>query len=216
MELKYNNWNDITVNVFERLKAIKIESNDILDELNTNISILSVLCDVDEDTIANLEVGEFNRLLNQTSFLAEMPKAKIQDKYVINGKQYEVHLAINQMSMAQYIDFQTFCKEKDKYMKNIIACFLIPKGKKYGEGYEIEDVLKDIGDMSIVNAHSIMFFFIISFRALTKTMLTYLVKKMRKEMKKEKNIEIVNKMKEAISQIEVAMTLVENGDGLIG
>ena len=218
MELKYKCWRDITINVFQRLMEIdnNILTGDIdIDNINKNISLLSIICDVDEDTIADLDINEFGRLVRQTTFLENMPKAEIKDKYKINGKDYYVHLNLQEMTMAQYIDFQTFIKDKDKYTKEIIACFLIPKGKKYGDDYRIADVVNEIGEyMSIVDAHSIFFFFTLSFQSLTKVTLNYLSKKMKKMMKKEKNEEMKNKMKEAIEQIQIVQALVQDGVGL--
>ena len=132
MELKYKNWNDITIGVYNKLnKLLKFEPTDdvVMDELNLTIQILSVLCDVDEDVIGDLTRSEFAELAAQCAFLQELPKVKIKDKYTINGKEYTVQFNVQDMTMAQYIDYQTFIKEQDKYMSNILACFLIPKGK---------------------------------------------------------------------------------------
>lgn len=187
VELKYRNWNEININTFQKLQnvlAMEKMGDDVIDGINQNISILSILCDVEEDVISNLTGKEYNQLLSEIEFLNELPKVKIKDSYVINNKKYDVALNIDKLTMAQYIDFQTFCKDKDKYMKELLTCFLIPKGKKYGEGYNLNDVKNDIGEhLSIVDAHSMMFFFILSFQTLTKTTLHYFVKKMKKQMK---------------------------------
>lgn len=215
MELKFRNWNEISVNTFKKLQEIQFNQEDELEVLDANVRILALLCDVDEDEIGDLTKSEFQRLLNQTAFLKEMPKAKINDKYVINGNKYNVHLKLQEMSISQYIDFQTFCKEKEKNIAEIIACFLIPKGKKYGDGYNIGDVVNDIGEyMSIVDAYSIMFFFTLLFQSLTKAMLSYSIKQMKKEMKKMSNEEEKQKIREAITSIQAVKNLVNAGVGL--
>lgn len=218
MKLKYTNWKDITVDLFlniqQRLSMIEKTGDEDIDNINRYIVIISCLSDKDEDVVADLDVNEFGRLVRKTAFLNDMPKAEIKDRYKVNGNIYDVYLNLQQMTMAQYIDFQTFYKEKDKYTKQILACFLIPKGKKYCEDYKIEDVINDIGKMSIVDAYSIMFFFTLIFTNLTKTMLGYSTKKMKKMMRKEKNEEKKKKIQEAITQIQMVQTLVENGDGL--
>lgn len=213
MELKYKSWNDISINTFNKLKEIRINSNDSIELLDSNIALLSILCDVDEDTIASLTTSEFSTLLSQTSFLSELPKVKIQDNYTINGNKYEVFLTLKDMSVAQYIDFQTFYKEQDKYYKELLACFLIPKGKKYGEGYDIQKVIDDIGNhLSIVDGNSILFFFVLLYRSLTKAMLTYSIRQMKKA-KKKLSKEEQKKIDLAIEETKRAMTLVENGYG---
>lgn len=211
MELKYKNWNDININIFQKLQSLlnnTVRTDDeLIDTINDNITLLSILCDVDEDEIANLSQSEFSNLIKQTSFLQTMPKAKIKNSYIINGKKYNVYYSIQDMSMSQYIDFQTFCKEKDKYIKEILGCFLIPVGCKYGDGYKISDVVEDIGNhLSIVDAHSIMFFFTLLYRTLTKTTLGYLEKKMKK-MKKKMTQEQITKTEEAITAMKAVVDL---------
>lgn len=216
MELKYKNWNDITIGVYNKLnKLLKFEPTDdvVMDELNLTIQILSVLCDVDEDVIGDLTRSEFAELAAQCAFLQELPKVKIKDEYWINDKLYQVQFNVQDMTMAQYIDYQTFIKEQDKYMSNILACFLIPKGKKYGDGYNLQEVVNDIENyFSIVDAHSVCFFFTLLFQSLTKVMLTYLVKKMKKGMKKMTQEE-KEKTQEAIDHLNKVISLVKNGDG---
>lgn len=213
IELKYKSWKEISINTFNKLKEIRINSNDSLELLDSNIALLSILCDVDEDTIASLTTSEFSTLLSQTTFLSTLPKVKIQDTYTINGNKYEVFLSLKDMSVAQYIDFQTFYKDQDKYYKELLACFLIPKGKKYGEDYDIQKVIDDIGNhLSIVDANSILFFFVLLFQSLTKATLTYSIRQMKKARKKM-NKEEQEKIDMAIAEMKRAMTLVENGYG---
>ena len=218
MELKYKNWKEISINTFKKLqdvlKDVIITDDATLNNLNSNIAMLSVLCDVDEDTIASLSTSEFVKLVNDSNFLSDMPKVKITDTYVINGKVYKVFLSLKNMSVAQYIDFQTFYKDYDKYTRELLACFLIPEGKRYGEDYDIAEVITDIGNhMSIVDAHSILFFFVILYQSLTKTILNYSIKDMKKMMRKEKNKEQRMKMEQAIMEMKKARDLVANGNG---
>lgn len=219
IELKYKNWNEININTFQKLQSLinqEKTGDEQMDNLNINITMLSILCDVDEDTIADLSIDEFTELSKQCVFINNIPKAKIKDRYTINGQIYDVQFNLQDMTMSQYIDFQTFCKDRDKYMREIIACFLIPKGKKYGEGYRLSDVIEDIGNhFSIVDAYSVCFFFIISFQSLTKATLRCLVKKMKREMKKMNKTE-QEKIQNAIDQLNKVVNLVGNGDLPIG
>lgn len=220
MELKYKNWKEISVNTFKKLQAninnAEEDGDNMLNNLNKEIAMLAVLCDVDEDDIANLTQNEFSKLLTQTNFLADMPKVKVTDKYRINGADYQVFLSLKQMTVSQYIDFQTFYADTEKYFCELLACFLIPKGKKYGEGYDIDVVVRDIGEhLSIVDANSILFFFALLYRSLTKAMLSYSVRQMKKLMKKMKDKAEKTKLQTAIAEMEKAMSLLTNGDGSI-
>lgn len=218
MELKYKNWKEISINTFKKLQNVisdvPVTDDATLNNINSNIAMLSVLCDVDEDVIASLSTSEFVKLVNDSNFLSEMPKVKITDTYVINGKVYKVFLSLKNMSVAQYIDFQTFYKEYDKYTRELLACFLIPEGKRYGEDYDIAEVITDIGEhLSIVDANSILFFFVILYQSLTKTTLNCSIKDMKKMMRKEKNKEQRMKMEQAIMELKKARDLVTNGNG---
>lgn len=211
MKLKYKNWTDINVNTFKRLRDIKTDIHSDIDALEANISLLSILCDCSEDDISNLNTSTFTKLLQQTDFLKSLPKIDIKDKYVINGKKYELFLTMKEMSVAQYIDFQTYFKEKDKYFNELLSIFLIPKGKKYNEGYDIAEVINDIGEhLSILDANSIMFFFVISFQSLTKVTLNSLIKRLKK-MKNEVEKE---KLEKAITELKKIQVLVD-GVGFI-
>lgn len=217
MELKYKNWEEISVNVFEeltnRINDVEETGNEQIDTLNKQIAILSVLCDVDEDTIASLHTTEFSRLVSATDFLNETPKKNVIDKVTLNGKEYEIFLSVGDMSMSQFIDFQRLFPERDKNFSRLLSIFILPKGKEYCDGYRIEEVIKDIGDyLPITDANNIMFFFAIAYQSLTKVTLTCLTKQMKKLMKKEKNKDRVVKLKEAIMNIQTAKDLLESGD----
>lgn len=220
IELKYKNWEEISVNVFERLtKAIdnaEVTGNDYLDLLNKQIAIISVLSDVDEDTVANLNTAEFNMLVRQTNFLNTQPKKNIINKVKLNGKDYEIFLNIQNMTVSQYIDFQTLYPQRDKKFKEILSIFILPKGKSYGEDYDVADVINDIGEyLPITDANNIMFFFALAYQSLTKVMLNCLVKDMKKMKKREKDQDKVAMIQQAIEKIQEAKASVENGDGYI-
>lgn len=220
IKLKYDSWDKITVDVFYELQhriddAERDENNDIT-LLNKQIAIISVLADVDEDIVGDLNTNEFGELVKQCDFLTNMPKVKITDKYTIGKNEYRVFLDITNMTMNQYIDFQKLYVDRDKNFKQLLACFLLPKGKKtYCEGYDVKEVVDDIGNMKITDANSIMFFFVLAYQSLTKTMLNYSIKMLRKAMKKEKNKEEQMKIQEAIKKIQEAVNLAENGVGNI-
>ena len=217
IELKYKNWKEISINVFQKLQNLNLNnSSDIIDEIDDNVKILSILCDVDEDTIADLEVGEYKTLVSQCAFLNEMPKVKIKDEYWINDKLYQVQYGVQNMTMAQYIDYQTYLKDSSKYTKEIVSCFVFPKGKKYGEDYNLNETIEDIGNyFSIVDALSVCFFFTMLFRSLTTATLGCLVKKMKRG-KKKMNKEQQAQVQRAIDELNKVIHLVKSGDGFTG
>ena len=212
IDIKYKSWKNITIAIFDKIKDVKIEEDYTQETmLQKNIELLTILCDCSEEDIINLPLNEFNELIKKTEFLKELPKVNMNDYYEINGNVYEVHRNLREMLTSQYIDFQTLSKEKDKNLANILACFLIPKGKRYGEDYDVITVAEEIyNHFNIVDARSIMFFFTLLFQSLTKTILTYSIKQMKRATKSK---EMEQQIKELEQNLMLAKNLVENGIG---
>lgn len=217
IKIKYDSWDKVTVNVYDRLQSAvanaEVTGIEEVDLVNKEIAIIATLADVDEDAIADLTHSEFVRLSKQCNFISQMPKVDIRDNYTLNGKKYNVFRDIQNMTMSQYVDFQLLYKDRDKNFKQLLACFLIPKGKQYGE-YNVAEVIEDIGNhLSITDANSILFFFVIAFQSLIKTMVNYSIKQMKKLMKQEKDRERAMTIKEAIEKMEEAANLANDGVG---
>ena len=217
MDLKYKSWKDITIDVYEKIRAIKAdELNTDEQALDLNIKLLSILCDVDEDTITDLPITEFSNLVSKTEFLKDMPKYTIESTYKVGDRFFDVQTNLRAMTTAQFIDFQTLVKEQDKNLSNLLACFMLPKGKKYGEDYDIIEVAEYLKkNMSIAIARSVMFFFTLEYQVLQKVMLDYSIKEMKREMKNEENEETKKKMEEAIQQMMQLKDLIKSGAGSI-
>lgn len=215
MKLVKDSWNKINIDCYEQLRKLKLNETDELNNLNEQITLLSILCEVDEDEIVELTTEEFKELLSQTTFLNELPKVKIQPYYTLNGKEYEVFLNLKNMTVAQYLDFQTFYKDQDKYFKELLSIFVIPKDKKYNTDYNIEEVINEIGEyMSIVDAYSILFFFTLLYQNLMLSTVEYSIREMMK-MKRNLSKEEKEKLKEAVMEMEKAKVLMKNGGGFI-
>lgn len=217
IELKYKNWKDITIEIYDKIRALETEIVTQEQALDVNVKLLSILCDVDELTIINLPLTEFTILVGKAEFLKEMPKYTIEQYYYDNkGRVYEVQMNLREMTTAQFIDFQTFVKDKDKNFKHLLACFLLPKGKKYGEDYDIIEVAEHLyKNMSIATARSVMFFFILQYQALQQVMLNYSIREVKKQMKKTKNKEAKKNMEMALQQMMQLKSLIKNGVGSI-
>lgn len=220
MDLKYNEWSKISVNKYNELNKVlrgDYNTGDFdLDLIDQHIDIISVLNDSTPDEIGLLTPYEFGEYVKELSFLKKMPRVDINTKYILNGKEYNVFLEMRDMNISQFIDFQTLYKDKENKMKELLACFVLPKGRKYGDGYDIMEVINDIGEyMCIVDANSILFFFTLLYRSLLKAILNYYTSQLKKLMKREENREKANKMRIAIQRIQQAMSLIENGDGHI-
>lgn len=199
-----DNYNDLTVGKYQEIRVVL--NGEIVDEYSTNIQLVSILSDMTEDEVLSLELTQYKALNQKLSFLLqEPPKRMIANVYKIGGYELETMLAIDKMSVAQYVDYQTFVKDTDKFLVEMLSIFLIPKGHKYNEGYDIIEVQKAIRDnLSIVDAMSLSAFFLLWSQSLMKATLTCLTKKAKKMKKKMKNPMEIQKMEEAIANLENA------------
>lgn len=215
IELKYGSWKDITIEVYDKIRDLDVDIKSEEEALDVNVKLLSILCDVSEDEIINLPLTEFTILVGKTEFLKEMPKYTVEQYYEIGkGRVFEVQMNLREMTTAQFIDFQTLIKNQEKNTANILACFMLPKGKKYAEDYDVIEVAEYLyKNMSIATARSVMFFFILQYQALQQVMLNYSIKELKKSLKKEKNEEMKMKLEEALHQLMQVKHLISTGVG---
>lgn len=213
MELKYKCWEDISLGKFTEIESI---AKSDLSDIDRVSYFLTILTDSDLKTIENLPMTEYGRLATEMSFIYDMPKVEIKDKYVINGKKYDLCTNFKNFTAAQYIDFQTLYKDVENNKSQLLALFLIPEECKYSDGYDVDDVAQDIEEhLSIVDATACMLFFSLLYKGLTIATLTYSLKQMKKEMKREKNEIIKEKMRIAIEKTKENLHLLKNMDGML-
>ena len=151
-----------------------------------------------EDEIWNLNWQDFRNLQVESLWMEEF-KLKENIKFntiEINGEKYSIDTNLQNFTVAQYIDFQTFFpkrKDNPRTIGNILACFIIPQGKKYAEGYNIQELVDNINsNLDIMTANEIMFFFLkqylISIRAIANYF-NWILKRMKRKAKDKNLIE---------------------------
>lgn len=169
-------WYDITVDQYQRIKGLgQIDPNDVEDQITAAEILLGINAD-------DMLWKDFCVKLNELDFLKNpIPKTIVRGSYKLNGRKYNCMYNLQQMSVARYMDFTNLLKTND--MVKILGVFLVPEGKEYGEGYDLDQVYDDIGNMNIVEAFGIFNFFKVQFIACIKTMKDYSVKVLRKDKK---------------------------------
>ena len=108
---------------------------------------------------------------------------------------------------AQYIDFQTFVKDAEKNIVEILSVMLVPKGKKYNQDYdviELQNVLRRC--LSVADALSLFAFFFVQFRQSIKDSLTFskeAAMKLRDPEKKKRVLKEIQKQEQHLKEIGV-------------
>ncbi len=203
-------WEDITIGQFDRIHTILNAPDQPLDKY---IRVLSVLDKKPEEEILNMPMEKFNEELKRLGFLAEKiePRYPSGAVYTVNGKKYELTPHARKMSAGQYIDYVNTLREDSKNFGLLCAILLVPKGCKYGEGYDPLDLAAEFDTyFKMVDAMGISFFFLKAYRIYTGITLTYSMKKLEKEMNKNRDPEKVKMLKKTIRQMQEAQQAIQN------
>lgn len=202
-----NSWDKVTIGKYQEIKAI-VETVD--DENEARTQLLSCITDIEIEDLLDMPLVRYNHLLQNIAFVyEEIPKTMVATKYVLGGVTFEVMLNMEKMITAQFIDYQNYIKDVNANLVPLLSIFLIPKGKKYNDGYDIVEMQRIIRDnLCIVDAAALTAFFLKWYESLLKVTVSCLTKKMKKMMKAEKDETVKEKMKEAIANLE------KSGDGL--
>ena len=194
-ENKITGWNNLPV---KYLKSInEINRNESLSTDDKILNIVALINNISYDEIIALPLDEVKGLIKSCNFLYQAPKP---NKYVrnlnLNGKKYEVMKEVTDISTAQFIDYNSLINDYDNKFIELLSIFIIPKGHKYNQDYDIKEVISDIGNyLSVEEALGLSNFFIKKYKRYITLILLYLEVTLR-VMKRAKNT--TPKMKEEI------------------
>ena len=202
MELKYNNWGQLPVGTYIKCKAIV--NDESLDEVDKNVKLISLFTDIDEDIVWSCSLGEINDIVTKLGSMTMPTKYASNLKTInIDGTTYIVSQDLSKFTYAQFVDFQTYIKMGDEYLANMLACFVIPKGKKYNIDYDPNEVAKIFNEkLAINNANACTVFFSQKLLSSTDKTLDSLENTMMKMNKKEKDKTVKMKITEAITGLK--------------
>ena len=164
-------WYDVTLYQFEKLQdLLKIEN-----EEERMFAIAELLLG---EEVTNLPISEFVNATKRLSFLSDEIETKTPPKNLeLNGRKYIVDCLLGRISTAQYIDFQNHLKGND--IAVTLSVFIIPKGHKYNDGYDMLQVIDDIKSIPIPIVNSLSFFFSRQFKESMRIFQSYLTKEMK-------------------------------------
>lgn len=192
-----NNWDEITWRQYEQLEQIL--SSDIPSDFKT-VHIVSLLTGLSVNQVENMQVTEFQKLLPHLEFLKTEPETHYHKfEYTINDREYIFKGKIDEITTAMYIDYSAYMKEEDKDVVKLLSVFFIPKGHEYNDGYDMEQVQSDIGDLCWLDVRAMSFFFrlwLATFMDILKSSLQKSLKKTMKGKTRAEKKEIKKQIKE--------------------
>lgn len=192
-------WTNISVNEYIQWQNVTLDS----DEDQEDIIYQQIHIFYGKNPLT-MPMPEFRKAVEGLRFMTKpIPNMKIKDTYTLNGNKYYLHKKLSDFKVGQYIDYQRIVQEKRdvEMYADFIALFLTPEeNQDYGDGYDVDEVVKDIFNyMSIADAYSLANFFLRLSRAYTVHFLRYSLTKTTKAMKsRKKKRELRKKARELI------------------
>lgn len=179
IELLVDSWETMPLGIFQEIN--KIGANENIDEDTKALMVVALLSNKTLDDIEKLSLSEATKLVAQTSFLyTPIPKIKTRKNLNLNGKKYRIMGKKEEMTAAQFINFQAIYKDINNMLPEFMSIFIIPEGYNYGDDYDMDEVIDDIRNhLSVVEALSLADFFIAVYRRLWNRTLLFLEVKMK-------------------------------------
>lgn len=156
-----DNYDDLTLGKYMEIQAIAKQEG--LEEIDRQVQILAILSGKYEEEILHLPIGEYRRLVAKASFLSapEMNYHPIAKKYQVGGFELCPVRDFRKLEAGQYVDFQTYAPDLERYLVEFLSVILVPKGHRYNEGYDVMEVQKAIREeMSVTDGISLAGFFL--------------------------------------------------------
>lgn len=202
-----HSWRDVTINEYFKLRE-KIE--EATSDYEKEIIKIAFTYGLEEDDIWNKRISDVKNMQKNTYWLSDISISKDVKfkKILIEDVLYDVNADMQSFTVAQYIDFQTFFPkrvQKTNYIGNILACFITPKNHKYGEGYDVQELVKKINEnVDIKTANEMIFFFLKRYLHSIKVMHIFFNWQMKilKMLKMKKHKEKIEKLEKMVKEME--------------
>lgn len=201
--MQITNFNELPIGKY--LEILSISKDENLEELDKQIKIISILNDLTEDEILDLPLPDYKDMVIASRFLAEIPKdIKVSADEIHVGDWHLIATKdLTKLTTSQYVDFQTFSKDPEKYFVEILSCFLVPKGFKYCKDYSVAELQETLRwNLSVIDALALSAFFLTQLKDLILNSQSSL-KEMIKDLPKEQREKIMSSLR----------SLERNGDG---
>ena len=204
-----DNYRDLPIGMY--LEICEIDKRKDIEDIAKQVSIIALLTGKSEEEIYNSSIEEYKEMAKKSAFLSHP-----YDGEVLTAKIYRIEDWVLQpvedfrkITTAQYIDFQTFAQFGEEKIVEIISVMLVPKGKKYNQGYDVVELQNALRQhLSVADAISLFAFFFVQYNRLIKDSLTSCreaAMKLRDPEKKRRTLRELDKQER---------NLLKNGGGL--
>ena len=203
-----DSYNKLTLGKYMEIQ--EVSRNESLEDIDKQVQILSILTGMAEEEILHLPIQDYKELVAKSGFLdpENINHHPVAKKYLLGKFELIPCRDFRKIETCQYIDFQTYAPDLDKYLVEFLSVILVPKGHRYNEGYDILEVQKAIREeMSVSDGVSLAGFFLTWCRKSIKDSLNYSKQEAMRIKDKTKREEILGKIREQERLLETS------GDG---
>ena len=190
------------LSVAKYLEIVAANDDEGLDEIERQVRIVSILSGVTEEELLHLPIEEYSQMARGADFLISVPdyKPEVRDEYRYGDFVLAPVKDFRKLETGQYIDFKAYAADKEKYFLQLLSVLLVPKGHRYNEGYDIDELQKALGEMPMTEALAIVAFFLLSWQRLIADSLNYserAAKRIQDPMMREKTLKEIAKVRTA-------------------
>lgn len=191
-----DNYADLPVGLYMEILAT---SRADMEDIDKQVRIISLLSGMPETQVLTLPIPDYKVLAAATEFLTEpCQEGRVAKSYRLGGMELVPTSDLTKITAAQYIDFQTLSKGGDERTVELCSVFLVPKGHKYADGYDIADVQDAIRrHLSVQDVVTLAAFFLRRYAELIVSSLTSCKRLVRRTRDARKKAELEAKMAEA-------------------
>ena len=182
----------ITIEKHKKIQRVLTDGN-TEDMQAVQAELLAIYADTDIDTIMNYPLTKYHKLVEKfyNDYFTDFSHAEpaIKDKYTAGDMVLIPMLDFTQITVAQMMDFSVLSTDPIENIEKLLAIFLIPKGKKYNDGYDLMEVQKAILKMDFNEVSPLLAFFLRWFQGCRNHIQISCLEEVRKQMKKIQKLE---------------------------
>ena len=126
-------WNEVSVKKAAKLAEIQVSNK---TDIESAADIVSVLADIDQETIYMLTADQFNDLVENIKFtLDKIDSPELKDSIFIDGEEYFLKKDFTKLTMGEIISVDTILKQYENNVAPSMAkllCIFLRKKKENG------------------------------------------------------------------------------------
>jgi hypothetical protein len=181
-------WKDITIGIYQdyvELQEKKLPEDEFI------VAVVCVLCNVEKETLERIRYKDLKDISNN---LMKLLKKEVKEekelikKVDFKGKKYGFIPNLSSITLGEYVDIETSCKDSYKNLHKIMSILYRPIVKEKGTRYSIEEYAPseykedEFKDFPLMVSMSALSFFFRLGKKLPHILLNYSVEEKKKEV----------------------------------